>query len=49
MLLLVYVFLVFLCLLPELNFFFSLSGGGGGRGGGGKGERTLLEVYPFNK
>ena len=29
-LLLVYVFLVFLCLLPELTFFFSLSGGGGG-------------------
>ena len=29
MLLLVYVFLVFLCLLPELTFFFSLSGGGG--------------------
>ena len=45
MLLLVHVFLVFLRLLAELTFFFSLSGGGGG----GKGERTLLEVYPFNK
>ena len=44
MLLLVHVFLVFLRLLAELTFFFSLSGGGGG-----KGERTLLEVYPFNK
>ena len=36
MLLLVYVFLVFLCLLPELTFFFSLSGGGGGGRGGGR-------------